>query len=59
MCFTNKIKMNWIRKEDRIPNRVRPPGRVWYGGAGRHNGSRLAGLGIVSMESHIEEDNEG
>ena len=49
MCFTDKRKRNWIRKEDRVPNQVRHPGQVLYGGAGCHNGSRLAGPGIVAI----------
>ena len=36
MCFTDKIKRNWIRKEDHVPDPGRPPGRVGYGGASRH-----------------------
>ena len=36
MCFTDKRKKNLIRKEDRVSDRVRPPGGVGYG-AGRHN----------------------
>ena len=31
MCFTDKRKKNWIRKEDRVPDPVRPPGRVGSG----------------------------
>ena len=31
MCFTDKRKRNWIRKEDRVPD------RVGYGGAGCHS----------------------
>ena len=36
MCFIDKRKRNWIRKEDRVLDRVRPPGRVRYDGVGRH-----------------------
>ena len=36
MCFTDKIKRNCIRKEDRIPDLVQPPGQIRYDGAGRH-----------------------
>ena len=36
MCFTDKRKRNWIRKEDCLPDLVRPPGWVRYEGAGRH-----------------------
>ena len=28
MCFTDKRKRNWIRKEDRVHDPVRPPGRA-------------------------------
>ena len=31
MCFTNKRKRNWIRKEDRILDPVQPLGRVGSG----------------------------
>ena len=37
MCFIDKRKMNWIRKEDHVLDPVRPPGQVGYGDAGRHN----------------------
>ena len=37
MCFTEKRKRNWIRKEDCVPDPVRPPGRVGYGGASCHS----------------------
>ena len=37
MCFIDKRKMNWIRKDDRIPDPIRPPSRVGYGGTGCHN----------------------
>ena len=36
MCFTDKRKRNWIRKEDHVPDPVRPQSRVGYGGANRH-----------------------
>ena len=36
MCFIDKRKRNWIRKEDRVSDRVRPLGRVRYDGAGHH-----------------------
>ena len=26
MCFTDKIKRNWIKKDDRVPDPVQPPG---------------------------------
>ena len=31
--------MNWIRKEDCVPNPVRPPGRVGYRGTSLHKWS--------------------
>ena len=31
MCFTDKRKMNWIQKEDHVPDPVRPPSRVRSG----------------------------
>ena len=37
MCFTDKRKRNWIQKEDRVPDLVRPPGLVGYGGVSRHS----------------------
>ena len=33
MCFIDKRKRNWIQKEDRVPDRVQPPGRVGSGTA--------------------------
>ena len=36
MCFIEERKRNWIRKEDRVPDPVRPPGWVMYWGASRH-----------------------
>ena len=36
MYFTDKRKKNWIRKEDHVPDSVRPPGQVKYGDASRH-----------------------
>ena len=47
MCFTDKRKMNWIRKEDCAPNPVRPSGRVRYGGARRHTTSEVCGAGMA------------
>ena len=37
MRFTNKRKMNCIRKDDRVLDQVRPSVRVGYDGTGRHN----------------------
>ena len=31
MCFTDKRKRNWIRKEDRVPDYIRPLGPVESG----------------------------
>ena len=36
MCFTDKIKMNWIRKENRVLDLVRPASQVGYEGTSRH-----------------------
>ena len=36
MCYTDKRKMNWIPKEDRVTNPIRPPGWVEYGDTGCH-----------------------
>ena len=36
MCFNDKRKRNWIRKEDLVFDRVRPSGQVGYDGVGRH-----------------------
>ena len=47
MCFTDKRKRNWIRKEDLVPDPVRPPGRVRYGGTSRHNSGLKRGFFYV------------
>ena len=47
MYFIDKRKRNWIRKEDRVLDQVRPPGRVGYGGASPHSD-------IVNIQEHIE-----
>ena len=44
MCFTNKRKRNWIRKEDRVPDRIRSLGQVEYGGTGRHEASHALSI---------------
>ena len=36
MCFIDKRKRNWIRKEDHVLDPFRPPGRDGYDGAGPH-----------------------
>ena len=35
MCFTNKRKRKWIRKENLVPDLVRPSGRVGSGTTAR------------------------
>ena len=45
---THKRKRNWIRKEDHVPNPVRPLGWVGYGGMSRHTPCvRLAGKMLI------------
>ena len=39
MCFTDKRKRNWIRKEDCIPDLVLPSGRVGSGWVRGHEPS--------------------
>ena len=34
MYFTDKRKKNWIQKEDRVLDQVRPPDRVEFGYGG-------------------------
>ena len=46
MCFTDKRKRNCIRKEDRVPDRFRPLGRVGNSGAGRHRGGKSCGMEV-------------
>ena len=38
--------MNWIRKEDRVPDPVRPPGRVGLGTGARAVTTDLLGSGF-------------
>ena len=35
MCFIDKRKKNWIKKEDNVPDPVRPPGQVRSGTGAR------------------------
>ena len=46
MCFIDKKKMNWIRKEDRVSDPIRPSGQVGLG-----TGSEPSQYGIVFMYS--------
>ena len=41
MCFIDKRKMNWIRKEERVLDPVWPPGRVKSG-----MGARAVTIGL-------------
>ena len=45
MCFNDKRKRNWIRKEDHVPDSVRPLGRVR---SGRVRGQKPSQVGPTS-----------
>ena len=50
MFLTDKRKMNWIRKMDRVPNPVQPLGWVRYEGASHHTFPLLESLILKELE---------
>ena len=53
MCFTDKTKRNWIKKEDRFPDPVRPSGWVRYKGASHHI-TAVTSLQVVNFDQLVQ-----